>query len=368
MESLKLANLITYAGKHFLHRFTQNLENNHMKYFCLVCIILLSCQSKKDSETSFLDFPRHRPLTAERLKLPDQINQAFEIYFIGKNLILTSETNGYLFQVYALENNQLVDQFGSVGQGPCEFEFPTSLQVLHASNPPIQLGLFNRRHFSFQRLDAESFDCITERIGPLDFNFQQVIHLTDSVYFGIGIFPNKYAIYTVETNETEVLSIPYPFQNGKLHVESSIAMHQQGDIHLKPDGSKILVTSTFSPFFDILTAQDFQIVKRMEGWASLPIKSDDPNMLTSALNKANKFGFISSAVTDQYIYLLFSGKTTGNNPYSSKVIHVYDWEGTKLEQLNLSREVEKITVSAQDTTIYAYYDDGKANLLKFKLN
>lgn len=337
-----------------------------MKYLLLI-LTLFACQPRNNSKNDFLDFPSSRGITGERSEISDQIFQAFEIIAVNNQLIVSEQNGGHLFKIFDLENQNVSTQFGKIGQGPCEFEFPTSIQVLKKANNKTELGLFNRRRWIYQALESGTFNCISNPSNPLDFNFQKVILVNDSTFFGIGIFKNKYAVYHRVEKGTETLNIPYPFQEGRLNLSASPAMNQQGDIHLKPDGSRILVTSIFSPFFDIIDSKNFSIIKRIEGWPPSTNESEDTKVLSTSLKKDNKFGYISSAVTENNIYLLFLGKNFDDEPYASNTIHIYDWEGNKLEQLNLSTKAKLITISENDTFLYTYHDDGKANILTYRL-
>jgi len=284
---------------------------------------------------------------------------------LGERLIVSSKDTDFLFQVFDINNGKKITSFGKIGEGPCEFEFPTSIQL---DIKDKELGLFNRKRWTYQTIDPNTFECSSSPTSPLDFNFQKALAVNDSTFFGIGIFKNKYATYNLNSKKTSILDVPYPFVEQKLDVNPKIAMNQQSDLHLKPDGTRILVTSIFSPFFDIIDSKRLSIIKRSEGWAPSTMDSDDPNVLTTAVKEDNRLGYISSSVTDTNIYLLFSGKKFSENPYSSSIIHVLDWEGNKIEQLNLDMEVESITVTEDNQTLIAYFDDGKANILTYRLN
>jgi hypothetical protein len=335
-----------------------------MKYLIII-MILFSCQAKQDSDQNLLEFPKTRTLSGERSQISDQIFQAFDLVSIGEKLIVSSKDPEFLFQVFDIKSGKKINSFGKIGEGPCEFEFPTSIQ-LDGTNK--ELGLFNRRRWIYQTIDPNTFECISSPSSPLDFNFQKALALNDSTFFGIGIFKNKYATYNPNSKETNILTIPYPFVEQKLDVNPKIAMNQQGDLHLNPDGTRILVTSIYSPFYDIIDSKSLSLIKRSEGWAPSTMTTDDPNVLTTSIKEDNRFGYISSSVTEKNIYLLFSGKKFSEGPYSSSIVHVLDWEGNKIEQLNLDIEVESIAVTEDNQTLLAYYDDGKANILTFKLN
>ncbi|UZD20939.1 TolB-like 6-bladed beta-propeller domain-containing protein [Algoriphagus halophytocola] len=339
-----------------------------MRYITfLFFLAILACKPKTSEYAKSNEFPISKSISGVRNPISDQINRSFEIITAEDKLIVSDKKDEYLFTVFDLTTNELTTHFGQIGQGPCEFEFPTSLQLIHSTDGTIELALFNRSRWRFQTLDFSTFDCISTPSKPLDFNFQKVVWVRDSLFFGIGIFPNKYAIINQNESKATVLDIPYPFNDENLNLSPNIAMNQQGDIFLKPDRSKILVTSNFSPFFDIIDAHDFKVIKRMEGWAPSVLDNENSNIISTSLKRDNKFGFISSSVTDEKIYLLYSGKNFDNNPYSSNKLHIYDWDGNRIEEIQLNIEVEQIAVSQDGKKIYTYHDDGEANIFQFDL-
>ena len=79
--------------------------------------------------------------------------------------------------------------------------------------------------------------------------------------------------------------------------------------------------------------------------------------------------FIGSSVTNDFIYLLFSGKTRiqRNGDYANE-IWVYDWEGNQIKKFLLDQEVNQIAISPNDELLINYHDDGKPNLTRYDLN
>jgi hypothetical protein len=81
----------------------------------------------------------------------------------------------------------------------------------------------------------------------------------------------------------------------------------------------------------------------------------------------NKYGCLSTSVSDEFIYILFSGKTMKENAMYSKTVLVYDWEGNPIKVLELDQELNLISVSQNDDYLVGYADDGQANLYKYRL-
>lgn len=81
----------------------------------------------------------------------------------------------------------------------------------------------------------------------------------------------------------------------------------------------------------------------------------------------NNHGFLSISVNEKYIYALHSGEKYSQSIDGSNKIYVFDWDGNPIKELNLDRTVSIISVSPDNSKIIAYFDDGKANLISYKL-
>lgn len=65
--------------------------------------------------------------------------------------------------------------------------------------------------------------------------------------------------------------------------------------------------------------------------------------------------FVNGAVTEKYIYLLYSGHSYTHEDWSyGRYIHVYDWQGSPIKKLALDRYIYAFIVSQDNKTIYSY--------------
>lgn len=70
-------------------------------------------------------------------------------------------------------------------------------------------------------------------------------------------------------------------------------------------------------------------------------------------------GYSDICATEKYIYAIFSGKRMrdGNNPFSS-IVHVLTWDGKKRFKILLDKEINRLTVSQDDATMYGLSSNG----------
>ena len=73
-------------------------------------------------------------------------------------------------------------------------------------------------------------------------------------------------------------------------------------------------------------------------------------------SKYHIFGFCDLAVSDDYIYALYSGRTLKQHNLDvdkGKTILVFDWNGSHVRTYRLENACSSISYSAEENTIYA---------------
>jgi len=342
---------------------------------CSIIILFFSCTNKPSESDQGVNKITFYDLEGGiKLSISEDINRSSDIMIVGKNLIVGDKDDEFYFKIFDLETDSFLSSLGKIGDGPCEIGFPTFIQSV--PNNDSLLGLILKSKFGYQEVSMTSSlpdqkNCQNE-MQMIDFNFMNYIKVSDSLFFGTGIFQKKYAIWKEGQDGFEELPIDFPYFPKEVRsVPGHVPMSQQGKFSVKPDGKKIIFTHLTNVFFDILTIEQERIVlsRRMEGPAPIYQGSDNPNQISAMMSEENIFGFISSSVTDKAIYLLYSGKSRSDGDTQiSNQIKVYDWEGNEISNLKLDQEVNQIAVSPDSKFLITYHDDGKANLTKYELH
>jgi len=102
----------------------------------------------------------------------------------------------------------------------------------------------------------------------------------------------------------------------------------------------------------------YEIVKKRSILLAPPYRNDDVSQ--------NIYGFEDIFVTDNYIYALYNGKTAKENPYFTKSIKVFDWDGRFIIEYNVGVDLRCLSVDEQERRIYAvaYTDEEGFFLVK----
>jgi TolB-like 6-blade propeller-like len=338
------------------------------------CIIFFTCSS--DNKKSQVKDPNAlftitKKLLANELNISGQILHTYSLTVIDSLIVIEDRSKGYYFNLFNLYSGAYVCSFAKLGDGPCEFQFPTSIQLV--PNRERAIGLFNRKTFKYTTVSIDSLlkktvlvcEGMTE---AFDVNFQKVIQLNDSTFSGLGHFKRRYVLANHKGDTTGTF-YHYPFQEQLQAGYSVLAMAYQGDILPHPRGTAFVSTSRYCANFDIVDFEKgkFTNIKENRFWPPI-FTGTDGQVIGATMNPDNVNGFIDLAVTEKYIYLLFSGKKDSDkNWVQSSTVMVFDWSGQPFVKYDLGIEVEVITVDKNDKMLYAYHDDSKAHLLKFSI-
>ena len=134
----------------------------------------------------------------------------------------------------------------------------------------------------------------------------------------------------------------------------------------KPSGEKVVLTYRFADIIEIFDLNKNTSIASHGpevfhvDFNPLQVKSFNVMGRTSK----TRYAFINAAVTDNYIYVLYSGKLSNTkNSYFGSYIFVYDWDGNPIKKIILDREALSLTVSKNDKDIYIY-DPNNGQIMK----
>ncbi len=345
-------------------------------------ILLLSCNKKYSEEVvdlepyDYFKFKSTTTLKAVDMTIPSSdISKVIRMQFYNGFLILHDYFDeNYLYKLVNLNQEKIYSKFGKKGEGPNESNVPSDLQKIDK----YTLGYFNRKKNEFQYIDTDNDLNFTFRDTKLknaaitlDDKYFKVIKLND-LFIGTGFFNKRFAI---SNTKGQLLSIneKYPFEDLLLEKNSPqvLSMAFQGDFEfISQDKFAFVVYS--SPNIDFLKIKDNKLsVSKSYHLRPPQFTGNQKNIETSAtLSLENKFGFISSASNEHYIYLLYSGKTLGKekyNAFNASDVIVFDWNGKPVNYFKLDKNVSCISVNDMGTVLYGFIDEVNPKLVSFNI-
>lgn len=337
----------------------------------IVLLINNGCKEKVNFELPGFSTVEERELVA--MEISGSLNRAFDLLAVSDLLIVSDPDTAYHFKTFDIATGRMIGQFAKIGDGPCEFRFPSSLQRL--MNEGGKVGVNNRNSFKYAEItlsnNADSLSWVCEEFeGKFDFNYQRFVRFAEDKFVGMGLFDNRYAISSPPNNEITDSFGSYPFEDQSQKIDYQIlAMAYQGDLLVHPSLPWVLATTFDGYNFDILKFEGsgkLADLIQKHFWPAI-FEGENGSIIQAIMKPENRIGCLSAGVSEKYIYVLFSGKTLDNGGNESKTVLVFDWDGNPIKAIELDKPLRLITVSEDDKYLFGYYDDGRANIYRADL-
>lgn len=317
-------------------------------------------------------FPQEVQIRGIRLNASDDLLRCNLTYQVDKYLFVVDPDNQHAFSIVDIKQDSLVKRWGDIGEGPCDLQ-PISI-VNSLEKGRVGIHLMNRFTYKeFDLLDILNEDQLNcdEVKNNLHSDFYRIVKLDETRFLGLGVFENRYALLRKEETDPYNSFSNYHFEKEMKDRAGRVAMAMasQGDLVLKPDGSKAFFGTYNFIAFDILSIEEEDIfVEKRVSYSSPEFEQElGSNSVSVNYSEKNTFGFQKAVATDRYIYTLFSGKNKKTDSYYSDLVYVFNWKGEPVKKIKLDREVKSLTVAPDDSYLTGDIDDGKANLYRFDL-
>ncbi|MBN3581160.1 hypothetical protein JYB64_02105 [Algoriphagus aestuarii] len=346
-----------------------------IKIFLLSALLFQSCSQKAEMKDPLIDFMDKENLSSIRLNSSDSLFRAGSLLVFDSMLIAKDDELEYLFKIIDIKQDLIIKQFGKIGEGPCELE-PSSI-ISKSGVDGNMIGIFEMKTREFQEFSLQTilkFDsdspCIQFK-GDFGFESRVITKLKGDHFIGT---PNGENLYTLFLGNKVVQSIgEFPFHNQFKGVDPrNLDLAYQYKLIKHPKKALALGTSIFSFNMDILELKNdnqLTIKKNLHFWPPEFESSTEPDKFYASIIKENKFGNVSTDVSESFIYVLYSDQAWEYQfPLKSNRVLVYDWEGKPIKILELDQEVSMIAAHEKDEFLIGYIDDGKANLYQFQMN
>lgn len=337
----------------------------------------LGKQDNQDNTSFFESFPVRSQIDFENLIKFDK-QEARKIILRDSSLLVWNidGATDYFFYEYSLTSRKLIRKFikGGRGYGEALGAFSgglyssnmiwfhditlNKLLIYNLNKDPVGKDSTGIREYPIHRLyySTQLMNDTTKLLstGEIEPNNEKSNFKIQEVNISTGKRLNEYGTFA---------NIPQGIQLGLWK------MANQSFLFLKPDNNKSVLASRYMDqveIFDMKTKSS-KIVKGPENYQVeyTPFKIGDKVVMNR--NKRTRFAFIGGMVTDQYIYLLYSGDhEAGNHVNTGEYIYVYNWNGVPVKEFKMNKFVSCFAVSEKDNLIYAF-DPKTGYLLKAKI-
>ncbi len=342
---------------------------------CLMITYLFGCSDKRTNSENIID---QKTITFSEFSIEEHIifKNIYEykegiscnLQLIDSTLVCMNVSNqpNFFFFNYNLVKGDLSSGYLNYGRGPGELIGVMSFGVVG--------DLFWVYDITTKKiLTAEKKKALTEGEFAIRDEFavkqdQYWINLKDSLhYYGVGSPNSNYSI-----QERELFSGKLAKEYGEYkNIPDDISLPaynelKQNFIFVKPKGDMLVLVRRFEDVIEIYDTEKQTLIKRVhgpEGFNAEGLVEGD----SFIRNKNTRISFLYGALTNNYIYLTYSGHLDfDENPYLTQCVYVYDWEGNPIRKIVFENNVGSIAVSADDKTMYAF-DENTGYILQAEI-
>jgi len=305
----------------------------------------------------FSTFPTEEKISFQNL-FEFKAGTAYKIYSVDSTLILFNVhgEKDFFFYNYSIKNKSLSKGFLKYGRGPGEVLGAFSTGINSKTLWVYDITL--KKVIAFDRnkvLLQEKNPAFQEY--PIDNSFYQIDLKDDLTFLSVGNIQSKHKIQHIDLKSSKTISEYGTFDNIPNDIPfTTYKSMQDGFLFTRPSGDKTVFFNLYTDKVEIFNSKKQVISQTIgpEGFEADMDVYDRDQQSRAAVNTKTRFAFLNGAVTQKFIYLLYSG-----NLYHSEFldygneIFVYDWEGNPVKKLLLDRHINSFTVTADNNIIYA---------------
>jgi hypothetical protein len=302
------------------------------------------------------------------------IGSPVDIQKVGDCLIVLDYQQDSLFHRVDLVKNQYMGMLGLKGQGPNDFIYPSSLKEL--GDDCFSCYDAGNRGLSVICFDAERENVeISKLLKYAKMLTFDVVPVSDSLFVVNG--ETDGAIFALIDKEGRILSLSdeYPYKD---EVEKNIpvrfrAMAYQGTLRVNPKGYFAYVTSSAKQLhlYKIENKKIRKVGDVVDGYGHYKADMSTEGAYSVIHDGEYPECYKDLAVTDKYVYALYSGRTFKEyklSCYECETIYVYDWAGKLVNTYRLDVPVVQFCIDEDEKMIYAIANIPDPTIVRFKLD
>ncbi|OUN80017.1 hypothetical protein B5F71_01810 [Bacteroides sp. An269] len=344
-------------------------------YGLLLCLSFGGCKQEQDGFSAFdSSFRNVRKVIVDNcIKSDLLLGRPFFIEYADSCVFIYDDLGDSLFVMVDLAERNCVYRFGTRGQGNNEFLQVASLHRM-ASDSSICTYDFYRHALS--RIDVRNVkqgikDYVVLKKDSL--NSIDMLPTKYGSFIGLGFYENT--MFSLLRENLTDFFYEYPYRDSRERRISNRlrGMAYQGTLRSAPSLDKFVFAMNTSPIFMLYTIEKDKIVEQYRWIGSYPVyRTEETEISRSApLDASRPVGFIYAYATDNYVYLLYSGKSMKDyqaDAFTGNVIYQVDWKGNPVRKYVSDKALSTFCVSDSDEMIYAVAKDNEPTLVKIDLS
>lgn len=280
-----------------------------------------------------------------------------------------------LVHLVDLRNNRYIGKQCPRGQGPNEFNLIMSME---AEKEGKSLLLYDPNPCALYRLARGSEGSIGLQRVYKNEKMREDMHwniypISGNRHLATGLYgEHQFCLLDSLGNIVDKFG-EYPYRDEEERGLSGIIKSQvyQGDVTIAPSGKRFLSCTLCGDLVSIYEYNEatgyFQPKKNM--YTTFPeYKYQGDNYF--GVSRECPLTYLDATSTDDYIYLLYSGKTTqdvGLTAFYGNRIFVLNWEGEKVAELQCEQDLAALCLSPDGKTMYVIAYNPEPEVMYFRM-
>ena len=349
----------------------------------LLLMILISCNENIPKHNlEELDIVQSVFLTEPEIVVADLFSTPSDIISSDSLVIFCDRRSKDMIQVYS-ENGQFITGLLQNGRGPGEST--NILKISNGANHSIYATVANETIFVYNLKKVMEGNTLPDNIIALpngSYAFSSIAALDSSLFYvgkniaNIGANQTLYCLYNLKSEQMSYFgSLPEEDTNTDNYPvkDNTIQTIYQGEPLSRPDNKKVIVPFYYSVGFEIVDVPGKKVdISKFYTMPDVDIITLPEIGINAVKRKESSWvGFLDVKCTQEFFYLLYSGKTFGEPTYSSgNCILKYDWDGNLKVKYILDRNISSFCLSSEENAFLCVSENEyeyESNIIRYKL-
>jgi cytochrome b involved in lipid metabolism len=282
------------------------------------------------------------------------------LHLVDSILIIHNGNRGqeFFFYNYSLRKKQLSKGYLRKGRGPGEAIGVVSAGVKNNNFWVHDVTLKKILTIDKNEILRENNKALKFKEYPIKDDMYRIDFSNNFNYLSVANSSSDYKVVEKELVSDKTINEFGKFKNiPKDKPVISVKDAYTSYIYSRPSGGKLVIPYRYTDvieIYDLKKHSNFAVQGPEKFNVDFKIGERNGNYYMKKTKKTRK-AFVNGAVTEKYIYMLYSGhkKSDGNWSYG-KYIYVYDWDGKPIKKITLDRYIYTFSISENDEMIYSY--------------
>lgn len=255
------------------------------------------------------------------------------------------------------------------GNGPNEIISMSSMQLYEGD--VYVYDIMRKMMKKISLCDVDTTVIISDDINMQIKNRPFIVALMDGKWLASGYLQKSWINYYSKENQL-ISSLPFPSfpATDGLDDETKSVIYMSTMLAIKPDGTKVACATQMAGVVSISDCKGDTLVEttRLQYFPAIINLNSVSNVTYS---KDSKVGFCDVVCDNDYIYLMYSGRTEkefGLKSHHCQHILVYDWGGNPIKHYELETPLFTMNYDSDMKIIYGIGYDPEGCIIEYDLN